>query len=72
MPRALWLAQRVAAQAPLGIRATLASARRSLDEGEEAAARLLPAMACELLSTEDAQEGLNAMLERREGRFQGK
>ncbi|PJI49943.1 MAG: enoyl-CoA hydratase [Pseudomonas sp.] len=72
MPRALWLAQRVAAQAPLGIRATLASARRSLDEGEEAAAKLLPAMASELLSTDDAQEGLNAMLERREGRFQGK
>ncbi|MFV3304575.1 crotonase/enoyl-CoA hydratase family protein [Pseudomonas sp. NY15181] len=72
MPRALWMAQRVAAQAPLGIRATLASARQCLDEGELAAARELPAMASRLLSSEDAQEGFKAMQEKREGRFLGK
>lgn len=72
MPRALWMAQRVAAQAPLGIRATLASARQCLDEGELAAARELPALASRLLSSEDAQEGFRAMQEKREGNFRGK
>ncbi|WP_044874245.1 crotonase/enoyl-CoA hydratase family protein [Pseudomonas sp. LFM046] len=72
LPRAIWLAERVAAQAPLGVRATLASARQTLDEGEKAAAASLPGTAQRLLATEDAQEGLRAMLERREGHFKGK
>lgn len=72
MPRALWLAERIAAQAPLGIRATLASARQVVNEGELAAARALPAVAQRLLASEDAQEGLQAMLERRPGAFKGR
>jgi enoyl-CoA hydratase/carnithine racemase len=72
MPRALWLAERIAAQAPLGIRATLASARQVVNEGELAAARALPAVAQRLLASEDAQEGLQAMLERRSGAFKGR
>lgn len=51
MPRALWLAERVAAQAPLGIQATLASARQTVSEGEEAAARNLSVVAKRLLGS---------------------
>ena len=72
LPRAIWLAERVAAQAPLGVRATLASAHQTLVEGEKAAAAALPAEAKRLLETEDAKEGLRAMLERRDGHFKGK
>ncbi|MNF16461.1 enoyl-CoA hydratase [compost metagenome] len=62
----------MAAQAPLGIRATLASAHQTLDEGEKAAAANLPAVARQLLGSDDAKEGLRAMLERRDGHFKGK
>ncbi|WP_271407862.1 crotonase/enoyl-CoA hydratase family protein [Pseudomonas sp. Q1-7] len=72
LPRAIHLAERVAAQAPLGVRAVLASAHQTLDEGEKAAAHSLPATAQRLLDTEDAKEGLRAMLERRDGHFKGK
>ena len=72
MPRALWLAERVAAQAPLGIQATLATARQTFSHGTEIAARSLKPLARELLASEDAQEGLRAMLERRSGNFQGR
>ncbi len=72
LPRAIWLAERVAAQAPLGVRATLASAHQTLDDGEKLAAAALQATAQQLLATEDAKEGLRAMLEKREGKFKGK
>ncbi|BAN49078.1 crotonase/enoyl-CoA hydratase family protein [Metapseudomonas resinovorans] len=72
LPRATWLAERVAAQAPLGIRATLASAHQTLDDGEKAAAANLPTVARQLLDSDDAKEGLRAMLERRDGHFKGK
>src|SRR3990167_2936499 len=42
MPRALQLAERIAAQAPLGVQATLASARQTVREGADAAAASLP------------------------------
>lgn len=69
--RALALAQTVARQAPLGVQATLASARQTLTEGPEAAARALLPKLLELSSTEDAAEGVRSFLERREGRFTG-
>ncbi|WP_137817750.1 crotonase/enoyl-CoA hydratase family protein [Pseudomonas sp. 2FG] len=72
MPRALQLAERIAAQAPLGVQATLASARQAVREGEEAAARDLAANAARLMATEDAQEGLHAMQESRPGHFKGR
>lgn len=72
LPRAIWLAERIAAQAPLGVRAVLASAHQTLDEGEKAAADALPATTQRLLTSEDAKEGLKAMLERREGHFKGR
>lgn len=72
MPRALHLAERVAAQAPLGVQATLASARQAVIEGDEAAAAALPATMRRLMANEDAQEGVRAMQERRPGDFKGR
>ena len=72
LPKALWLAERIAAQAPLGVRATLASARQAVREGEGAAAAALHGRVKQLMASEDAAEGVRAMLERRPGNFQGR
>ncbi|MGV8921533.1 MAG: crotonase/enoyl-CoA hydratase family protein [Pseudomonas sp.] len=72
LPRAVQLAERIAEQAPLGVYTTLASARQALLEGESAAAKSLPELARKALATEDAQEGVRAMLERRPGDFKGR
>jgi enoyl-CoA hydratase/carnithine racemase len=70
--RALALAETVAKQAPLGVQATLASARQTVNEGPQAAARALLPKLLELAATEDAQEGVLSFIERREGRFTGR
>jgi enoyl-CoA hydratase/carnithine racemase len=69
--RALELAERIARQAPLGVRATLASSRMALADEEEAARRLVPDLA-PILASDDAREGVQSFLERREGRFTGR
>jgi enoyl-CoA hydratase/carnithine racemase len=69
LERALALATTIARQSPVGVRATLASARLARAEGERAAfAKMLPELQAALAS-DDAIEGLNAFLERREPRF---
>lgn len=69
---ALALAERVAAQAPLGVRATLESGRETLHEGPDAAIAALLPKARELMETEDAAEGLRSFVERRAGNYRGK
>ena len=71
LPRAMALAERIARQAPLGVQATLMSARQARYEGETAAAQALPPMVKRLLTSEDAKEGVRSMIEKRPGVFKG-
>ncbi|MCC6648483.1 MAG: crotonase/enoyl-CoA hydratase family protein [Polyangiaceae bacterium] len=70
--RAVELATRIAAQAPLGVQATLQSARAALptEEGEEAR-RLLERLG-PMLASDDAREGLASFVERRAAVFTGR
>jgi len=70
LERAIAIAETIAAQAPLGVRETIASARRSLNESAAAAA-LLPAL-LQMMASDDAREGLMSFLERRQAKFSGK
>jgi enoyl-CoA hydratase len=70
--RALALARSVAEQAPLAVRASLASSRTSVDLGPHAAIRELNALQTKLMATEDAAEGVRSFVERRKGRFAGR
>jgi enoyl-CoA hydratase/carnithine racemase len=72
LERAVAIAERIAAQAPLGVQATLRSARMGLLEGEAiAAARIREDMRAILLS-DDFREGLASFRERRSASFAGK
>jgi enoyl-CoA hydratase/carnithine racemase len=70
--RATALAEVIAAQAPLGVYATLASSRLAIANAErEAAARLMPDLV-PIMKSEDVQEGLQAFVQRRPGSFKGR
>lgn len=71
LSRAVELAQVIAAQAPLGVQGTLASARQAagdLTAARQHLAGLLPP----ILASEDAAEGVRSFLERREAVFTGR
>jgi enoyl-CoA hydratase len=70
--RALELARRVAAQAPLAVQAALADAKLAVRDGDAAAeARLQPELV-RLVATEDSRIGMQAFLTRTEANFIGK
>lgn len=71
LDRALALADEIAAQAPLAVRATRLSARIAVEQGPPAAAALLLEQARALMASEDAQEGMSSFVERRPARFRG-
>jgi enoyl-CoA hydratase/carnithine racemase len=72
LARAIEIAETIAAQAPLGVYATLASSRAALAATEHAAAARLMTDLQPIMRTEDVQEGLRAFLERRPGSFKGR
>jgi enoyl-CoA hydratase/carnithine racemase len=70
--RAMTLAHTIAQQAPLGVQATLASARLAKAQGDAAAiARLFPDL-LPLMASDDVKEGIAAFMERRAASFVGR
>ncbi|WP_108250463.1 crotonase/enoyl-CoA hydratase family protein [Planctomonas deserti] len=72
LERAVELAGRIAAQAPLAVQATLANARLAVREGDAAAEARLPGELARLARSEDARAGMEAFLARRPARFEGR
>ncbi len=72
LARAVTIAETIAAQAPLGVAATLVSARLALPGEEESAAkRLLPDLK-PILASDDVREGVASFVERRPAKFSGR
>jgi enoyl-CoA hydratase len=71
LDRAIELANKIAAAAPLGVLATLASARQAVGN-EDAALQALQPEFQRILKSEDAQEALRAVREGRPPRYQGR
>lgn len=72
LQRAVEVAERIAAQAPLAVQATLANARLAVRDGEAAAAGALAPQLVRLMQTEDARIGLDAFRTRTTPHFLGR
>lgn len=72
LEKAVEIAEKIAKQAPLGVRATIESARKLQTDGFEKAKDYLTPQILKLFASEDAKEGVQSFLERREGNFKGK
>lgn len=69
---AIGIAERIAAQAPLAVQATLRNARSAVRDGFAAAAERLPAELAALAGTEDAARGMRAAALKRPAEFVGR
>ena len=72
LDRAIEIAKRIATNAPLGVQATLASARRSIREGERVALLTLQPEFARLFRTEDRQEYFRSLQEKRSPVYVGR
>jgi len=72
LPTAMELAREVAAAAPLAVRATKAAIRRGLELHIREAAHAEAYAQAESLATDDAREGISALLAKRPPQFTGK
>lgn len=72
LERALEIAQSIAEQAPLAVRASLASSRRYAERGPLGMREDMEVVQKKLAATEDAAEGVRSFVERRKARFTGK
>jgi enoyl-CoA hydratase/carnithine racemase len=72
LERAIAIAETIAAQAPLGVQATLRNARLAAEGSfRDAVSALMPEI-MHLMKTDDAREGLMSFLERRAAKFEGR
>ncbi len=72
LDRAIELAEEIAAQAPLAVKETMASAQLASAEGSAAAVREFKAVQARLTRSEDFTEGVNSLIEKRPGNFRGR
>jgi enoyl-CoA hydratase/carnithine racemase len=72
LPRALEVAERIARQAPLAVQATMQNGRVALTQGWKAAYDQVASTQQRLYNSEDAKEGVQSFLEKRDARFVGR
>lgn len=72
LERALAIGETISKQAPLAVQAALRNARLAQEQGFDAALAKLMPEARVLMTTEDASEGVQSFLERREAAFKGR
>jgi enoyl-CoA hydratase len=72
LERAIEIAEVIATGAPLAVQATKASSRRYVEEGFDAAVAALGPTQKALFASEDAKEGVQSFVERREAKFKGR
>ncbi len=72
LAKALEIAERIAKQAPIAVRATRANSWIYATKGQEAAVADLGAARAAIMKTEDFAEGVRSFNERRDGNFKGK
>ena len=70
-PAAMELAERIAAQAPLGVQAVMSSVRHSQEHGSAAALGRIHRQLARLLISKDVRRGFKAFEERRDAEFMG-
>ncbi len=72
LEKALKIASRVAAQAPLAVQATLALARSASNEGFHKGVEAIAPELLKIMSSEDAAEGVASFIERRPANYKGR
>ncbi|MFO1158567.1 MAG: crotonase/enoyl-CoA hydratase family protein [Reyranellaceae bacterium] len=70
--RALAIAEQIARNAPIGLRAMKEAALRYIGAGEAMAIAAIPTIHERVMGTEDAKEGIRSFVERRAAQFQGR